>query len=88
MFFEIVYMIIGLLFLDDIPQSDNIIMRITTFDNTRYWFDYYNGNKKIIPCVECGKLIKLTSNRRKYCDACWESRELQIHARYYEKNKN
>ena len=61
---------IKLLFLDEIPQSDNIIMKITTFDNTRYWFDYYNGDKKIIPCIECGKLIKLTSNRRKYCDAC------------------
>jgi len=62
---------INLLFVEQIPLSDNVVIEIDTFDNIGHWFSWYNGNKKIIKCDKCGKLIKQTSNRRQYCHSCW-----------------
>lgn len=60
-------------------QDDNIFYQLKPqdFDNVGYVFDYYNGDKKISKCSECGRLIKLPSfnSNKKYCDEC--ARELQ-----------
>jgi hypothetical protein len=66
---------INLLFIDYIEQSDNEVMKITTFDNVGYYLDWYNGDKKIIQCENCGKFIK-KYNSRKYCKSC--AKEMNI----------
>jgi hypothetical protein len=63
---------INLLFVESIESSNKIVFNITTFDNIGYYFDWYNEDEKIIRCEDCGKLIKQTSNRRKYCSSCWK----------------
>lgn len=61
---------INLLFIKNIEDSCKIIFNINTFDNIGYYFDWYNGDKKIIRCENCGKLIRQSANNRKYCRSC------------------
>ena len=79
---------INLLFVEDIPQGEEVVMEITTYDNVGYYFDWYNGDKKIAECVECGKLIKLTSNRKKYCEECWREKQLKWQRESMRKSRN
>jgi len=76
---------IKLLFIDEIEESNVVMFDITTFDNVGYYFDRYNGDTKIIECNECKKLIRVTSNRRKYCHTCWKEKELEKYIRYNKK---
>ena len=74
---------INLLFMNEIEKSDVILFEITTFDNIIYYFDFYNGDNKIIKCIECGKLIRQSRNKsKKYCKTCWIEKE-QINNRKY-----
>ena len=66
---------INLVFMNNIKESEIVVFEITTFDNIGYYFDLYNGDPKIINCNECGKLIKATSNRQKFCRSCWREKE-------------
>jgi len=58
--------------MNNIKENGIVVFEITTFDNIGYYFDLYNGDSKIIGCSECGKLIKVTSNRQKFCRSCWK----------------
>jgi len=82
---------IRLLFMDHIEESNVVIFDITTFDNIGYYLDWYNGDSKIIKCESCGKLIRVTSNRKKYCSTCWKEKERElrkdINKKYYDKIK-
>ncbi|NMA31161.1 MAG: hypothetical protein GX941_05080 [Candidatus Methanofastidiosa archaeon] len=72
----------------NMKQKGNIIFQISNFTNP---IDYYmqliepENYKK---CEECGVVIKITSNRKTYCDSCWREieRELrkEINKKYYE----
>jgi hypothetical protein len=77
---------INLLFIDKIPVSDNVVMKITTFDNVGYYLDWYNGDKKISNCTDCGKLIRITSNRKKYCSGCWNNKEKELKRKWWSEN--
>jgi len=83
---------IRLLFMDYIEESNVTVFDVTTFDNMGYYFDWYNGDLKIIECENCGKLIKATSNRKKYCSVCWEEKrknDINENAKkYYHSNKD
>lgn len=83
---------IELHFIDNIGVSvaedkeDEEVMAITTFDNIGYYYDKHIGNDKIINCEECETLIKVSSNRKKYCSECWK----EVHKeqdREYQKRK-
>lgn len=82
---------INLLFVESIESSNKVVFNITTFDNIGYYFDWYNGDEKIIRCENCGKLIKQTSNRKKYCSSCWKDKDAELNKqrckRYYHKKK-
>ena len=82
---------IRLLFMDSIEESKNIVFEITFFDNIGYYFDWYNNDPKIIKCSDCGKLIKVTSNRQKYCPTCWKEKEKELKRdwkREYDKSRS
>lgn len=44
-----------------------IILQIRDFDSVGWYFDYYNQDKKISFCKECGKIFKKKSNRQECC---------------------
>jgi len=69
---------IKLLFIDNIEESSKIEFNVTTFDNIGYYFDWYNGDDKIIRCENCGKLIKRRNNRQKYCPTCWKEKQKEL----------
>lgn len=71
--------IIKLDFMDNIYERQNnsaapdtdVVLQIKDFDAVGWYFDYYNHDKKIAFCKECGKIYKKTSNRQAYCsDKC------------------
>lgn len=79
---------INLLFIENIEDSDNIVLSINTYDNIGYYFDLYNGDKKIIKCIDCGKLIKQSKNKRKkYCSECWKEKQKEWQREAWHKNK-
>lgn len=58
-------------------SSDNldtsVVLQIKDYDSVGWYFDYYNQDKKIAFCKECGKIFKKKSNRQEYCsDECSE----------------
>lgn len=61
---------IDLSFVYKIVSSDDIVFQIITFDEVGYYFDFYCGENKIIKCNVCGKFIKATNNKIKYCKEC------------------
>ena len=67
----------------EINDFNNLIEQLYTILNK------YSNNE--IYCVRCGKIIKSTSNRTKYCPECWKEEErklrVDINKRYYEKRK-
>ena len=82
---------INLVFMNNIKESEIVVFEITTFDNIGYYFDLYNGDPKIINCNECGKLIKATSNRQKFCRSCWREKERELKRdwkREYDKSRS
>ena len=63
--------LIEVLFID---KESEIIAEINNFDNlTEQLYTILNkySNNEIY-CVRCGKIIKSTSNRTKYCPECWK----------------
>lgn len=48
-----------------------IVLQIKDYDCVGWYFDYYNQDKKIVFCKECGKIFKKKSNRQECCsDEC------------------
>lgn len=83
---------INLLFMERIEDSDEIVFNINTYDNIGYYFDRYNGDNRIIECIDCGKLIKQSRNKRKkYCLDCWKEKERELKRdwkRKYDKSRS
>lgn len=53
--------------------EENSILKINDFDNIIYYYLSLVEPEKYSLCKECGKIIKLTSNRQKYCRDCWKN---------------
>lgn len=71
--------LVKLTFIDDIfnIQKRNMhhnavpVLTITDYDNVGWYFDYYNKDKKISFCKNCGRIFKKKSNRQVCCcDEC------------------
>lgn len=65
-------------------NEDDVFYRLSDFENIGYLFDFYKGNNKIKICEGdgCGKFIRVTSNRVKYCKVCWKEKEKEDGRRY------
>lgn len=47
--------------------NTTVVLRIKDYDSIGWYFDYYNQDKKVSFCKECGKIFKKRSNRQEYC---------------------
>lgn len=53
--------------------DNTVVLQIKDYDSVGWYFDYYNQDKKIVFCKECGKIFKKKTNRQEYCsDGCFE----------------
>jgi hypothetical protein len=51
----------------------SIMLQIKDYELVGWYFDYFNQDKKITFCKECGKIFKKKSNRQEYCsDECFD----------------
>lgn len=67
--------ILRLNYIEDIYKNISVdglepIITVNDFDKIGWYFDYYNGDKKIKKCEKCGVLIKKTNNKTSYCEDC------------------
>lgn len=58
-----------------IDSGDNVILRISNFDNLVYYYLQLLEPDKYKECENCGAIIRITSNRKKYCRKCWKIKE-------------
>lgn len=47
--------------------KDDIVLIVKEYDSIGWYFDYYNQDKKISFCKECGQIFKKKSNRQECC---------------------
>jgi hypothetical protein len=64
-------------FVDNSFDESDVAITINNFENFVYEYYKYFDPSKFIYCSECGKLIKPTNNKNKYCDYC--AREIKLH---------
>lgn len=66
----------------DIEKNENldttVVLQIKDYDCVGWYFDYYNQDKKIAFCKECGKIFKRRSTNDVYCRDCVDN------VKYYE----
>lgn len=55
--------------LESTPENldTTVVLRIKDYDSIGWYFDYYNQDKKVSFCKECGKIFKKRSNRQECC---------------------
>jgi len=52
-------------------MDKTVVMQVKDYDSVGWYFDFYNGDNKILFCKECGKIFKRRSNRQETCsDEC------------------
>lgn len=57
----------------DKKLDTTVVLQINDYDSVGWYFDYYNQDKKITFCKECGRIFKKKNNRQEYCsDRCFE----------------
>lgn len=61
---------IKLLFMYDIPKDSFNAINITDFDNIGFYYDQHIGEKNIKECEECKRMMRVRSNKNKYCVPC------------------
>lgn len=70
----------------DENTDKSVVLKIKNFDSVGWYFDYYNGDKQILFCGECGKIIKKRSKfdgSTKYCDECAKFIKNEQNKEYY-----
>lgn len=62
---------IRLNFLEEIiDETSEVAFEITDYNNIGYWFEWYNGNKRIGKCTKCGNVFYKKANNQLYCSDC------------------
>lgn len=77
-----------LLFMYNIPDDDNVAMEIKDYENIGMYYDLHIGKKNIKACDNCGKPIKVKSNRTKYCNICSEENIRELWKNNKRKQRN
>jgi hypothetical protein len=68
-------------------NSGNIKISVSDFRNFVYEYSKWCG-ESIVNCELCNVLVRQSSNRKKYCDACWKEKEREIWRENKRKNRN
>ena len=66
-------------------KNDAVVMQLTSFDNLGNQFIASQGNTHIT-CCSCGRLVKKTNNKMKYCSKCAE-KIIKEKDKEYKRNK-
>lgn len=62
---------IRLNFLEEIVDDiGEVAFEMMDYNNIGYWFEWYNGNKRIGKCIKCGNVFYKKSNHQIYCSEC------------------
>ena len=69
----------------DASNSPTVI-EVNDFDNIYAYYHNYLGKGRYVECSSCGKMVRVNSNRQKYCKECYEEKHRES-AREYEKRK-
>lgn len=73
-----------------INEDSEVEMTIRNFDNIVYNYILWK-NKDMIPCEECGRPVKKSSNKTKYCSVCakeiWRRQHREINREYMRKKR-
>lgn len=59
-----------LLFINEIEQSDNVMLEVKDFDTIGLYFDSIYKSDTVKICRECSKLLKVTTGNNTYCKLC------------------
>lgn len=62
--------IIKLLFMYDMNKSEDEEVVVKDYENIGLYYDLYSGVKNIKECESCEVIMKVRSNRAKYCKPC------------------
>ena len=79
---------IKLLFMYDIPETDEVGLSIGTYDNIGYYYDLHTGKNKVKQCECCETPIKPKNNKNKYCLECAKEIERENHRKRQQKYIN
>lgn len=62
---------IRLNFIEDIiDDTGEVAFEMIDYNNIGYWFEWYNGNKRIGKCTKCENVFYKKSNHQIYCSEC------------------
>lgn len=65
-----------ILFNVDASNSPTVI-EVNDFDNIYAYYHNYLGKGRYVECSSCGKMVRVKSNRQKYCKDCYKERQLE-----------
>lgn len=71
-----------------IDVDGNLLFKISNYDNLINYYLRLIEPNKYKECEECGAVIKITSNRVKYCKRCWKEKQLEWQRESWDKNKD
>jgi hypothetical protein len=78
---------IKLLFMYDIPESDEVGIIVSTYDNIGYYYDLHTSENKVKKCESCETPIKPKNNKNKYCEECAKIIKNEQNKKYYHLGK-
>jgi hypothetical protein len=79
---------IKLSFIYNIPESEEILFSIKSFDNIGYYYDLHTDENKVKKCECCETPIKPKNNKNKYCEKCAKEKELERQRIKWHNNKS
>ena len=53
-----------------VDDTGEVAFEMTDYNNIGYWFEWYNGNKRIGKCAKCGNVFYKRVNNQIYCSDC------------------
>lgn len=53
-----------------VDGTGEVAFEMTDYNNIGYWFEWYNGNKRIGKCAKCGNVFYKRVNNQIYCSEC------------------
>ncbi|MGM9988414.1 MAG: hypothetical protein ACI35O_14455 [Bacillaceae bacterium] len=74
-----------------VNNDSQVKVKIIDFDDFIFEYLYLLCEDEFLKCDTCQKVVKKTSNSRKYCKSCFQlhkkERKKEVNKRYYNKNK-
>lgn len=66
-----------------VDMDGEAVFQVEDFRELGYEYLHYIGDGTFTPCIQCGRLIKKTNNKCRYCSDCAKIRKNQQNKMYY-----